>query len=240
MVKTLMGLCQSEPERKRNFRSLIYYESLILFDYMFSSLPLAILTIIEAIGYGAFLEFNISSYVSIFCMIKFVGVSGAAFINCKILFFEIYGIYKQSKPKSAPPETRNLVNTVNSSNSTIMTTGSIQTATPTTASPPPKTTFQQKVESARQRGDKAEVNRLREVGDVGYVQNTMRQLEKAKGDRTKSEAIIDEEIKKYDTIYRSRLYTAKTLKDNEEEAHVVALYEQTSNKLRNLREQFLN
>jgi len=239
MIKTLLALFQPESERKKSIRSLVYFEALILFDYLFSSLPLTILTIIETIGYGAFLDINIRNYVSIICLLKFIGATGAAFINCKILFFEIYGFFKLSKEKSFPTETRPLVNSDNSSQMTAV--GSIQGAPsiiPTTA--PVKTTFQQKVEAARQRGDKAEVNRLREVGDAGYVQNTARQLDKAKGDPAKMEVIIDEEIKKYDTIYRSRLYTAKSLNDPEEEAHVGALAEQTSNKLRNLRTQYLN
>jgi len=54
------------------------------------------------------------------------------------------------------------------------------------------------------------------------------------------EAILEEDIKKYDTIYRSRLYTAKSLANTEEEAHVTALAEQTTKKLKNLREQYLN
>jgi len=145
--------------------------------------------------------------------------------------------FKPNKVKSYPTETRPLVSSDNSSQMT--TVGSIQ-AISITPTAPVKTTFQQKVEAARQRGDKAEVNRLREVGDAGYVQNTARQLDKAKGDRAKMEAILDEEIKKYETIYRSRLYTAKSLNDPEEESHVVALAEQTSNKLRNLRTQYLN
>jgi len=237
MIKSLLGLNQPELERKRTAKTLAYCEALILFDYLFSSLPLAVLTIVEAIAYGAFNHrMYITNYLSIFFLLKFIGAAGAAFINCKVLFFEIYGFNKQK----SKPDTRPLLNNAGQGSSTTMTTvGSIQAAS-TTLPSAPKTTFQQKVDAARQRGDKAEVNRLREVGDVGYVQNTIRQLDKVKGDRAKLEAILEEDIKKYDTIYRSRLYTAKSLKDTEEEAHVVALAEQTSKKLKNLRDQYLN
>jgi len=241
MIKTLMGTCQPEVERKKTFRMLVYFEALILFDYLFSSLPLTILTIVETIGYGAFFHFRDLNYVTIFCLIKFIGAAGAAFVNSKTLYFEMYGIYKQPKSlKVSPTENSSLVNSVHSSNSALMTTvGSIQATTIQPNTNPGKSSFQQKVDAARQSGDKAEVNRLREIGDVGYVQNTIRLLEKNKGDRVQIEATLDEETKKYETIYRSRLYTAKSLKDPEEEAHVVSLFEETSKKLRNLRNQYL-
>lgn len=255
LVKSLIGFSMPDDNQRRKvIRSSVFYEAIILFDFLFSSLPLTVLTLIEIILFSVPISSEGLHLASIFYIIKLAGAAGSAIINSKILFFEIYGIYQPTyltKNPNKKNENRPLVQPINSSSSTQMAT--VQTTipnyqtneaistqtTPTTANNAGKTTFQQKVDAARQKGDKAEVNRLREVGDVGYVQNTIRQLEKVKGDKEKVELILDEEIKKYDTIFRSRLYTAKTLKDPEEEEHVTQLAEQTSKKLRELRDQYL-